>query len=107
MKLKIHPPALVLLSMLAITPISALSNPLDSDGPVVEAAFESALRNYVNDSEPEVGGWKAANDRVGQIGGWRTYLERAREPVNPRESESAQSRREKSATMNDTNRLED
>ncbi len=82
-----------LAGLLTLTPGLALADPLNPDEPVLEAVYDSPLKDYVPDSDFEIGGWKAANKRVGEIGGWRTYLEQAQqagESARPGDREPAE-----------------
>jgi hypothetical protein len=58
-------------------------DPLDPQAAVPALAYASPLAHYRPMSEPKVGAWKEANDRVARIGGWRAYAREAAQPVAP------------------------
>ena len=60
---------------------TARSDPLNAQAEVPPAVHASAFAGYRAAGEPQVGGWKEANQTVTRIGGWRVYAREASAPA--------------------------
>lgn len=66
--------------------------PDDPRAPVPAVQYQSPLAGYRAHAEPDVGSWRAANERVGQVGGWKAYAREAAQtqPASPGTAQPAQ-----------------
>jgi hypothetical protein len=84
-------PALLLWLCVPALAQTARPAPDDPRAPVPALQYQSPLAGYRAQGEPEVGSWRAANERVHQAGGWKAYAREAAQsqPATPGKAQAA------------------
>jgi hypothetical protein len=72
--------AALALATAAPSAIAQSGDPSDPGARVRPLAHRSILAGRAAPDTPELGDWRAANERVRAVGGWKAYLKQAQAP---------------------------